>query len=133
MPVLEKAYEQVTRITDSYAWQNFQKNDQDYKATFGSEQAHFDWDRAFYEELLEYHAIQEFNQLKGKPFVPLQQFSEVYRLVQSKPNATSLQNTVPQLIDKLKKSPNEPNQLISVVLVAGIPGSGKGRFAYALR
>ena len=47
-----------------------------------------------YEELLEFHAIQEFNQLKGKQFVPLAQFSEVYGLVQSKPRADSLQNTV---------------------------------------
>ena len=44
-----------------------------------------------------------------------------------------MQNTVPQLIEKLKKSPDEPNQLISVVLVAGIPGSGKGKFAHSLR
>jgi len=51
---------------ESYAWQNFQKNDADYKAAFGSEQGHFEWDRAQYEELLEFHAIQEFNQLKGK-------------------------------------------------------------------
>jgi len=40
---------------------------------------------------------------------------------------------VPQLIEKLRKNPEEPTQLISLVLVAGIPGSGKGRFAYALR
>jgi len=65
--------------------------------------------------------------------VPLAQFSEVYRLVMSKPTAGSLENTVPQLIEKLKKSPDEPTSLISVVLVAGIPGSGKGKFAYALR
>jgi len=37
MPVLDKAFEEVTRITESYAWQNFEKNDADYKATFGSE------------------------------------------------------------------------------------------------
>lgn len=65
--------------------------------------------------------------------MPLTQFSEVYRLVKSKPTASSLENTVPQLIEKLRKSPDEPNQLISVVLVAGIPGSGKGKFAYSLR
>ena len=65
--------------------------------------------------------------------MPLSQFSEVYRLVQSKPSASSLLDTVPQLIEKLKRSPDEPHQLISVVLVAGIPGSGKGRFAYDLR
>ena len=95
MPIVDKAYEEVTRIVESFAWRNYLKNDSDYKATFGAEQEHFDWESAFYQELLEFHAIQEFNELKGKQFVPLQQFSEVYRLVQSKPKATSLENTLP--------------------------------------
>ena len=95
MPIVDKAYEEVTRIIESFAWLNYQKNDTDYKATFGSEQEHFDWNSAFYQELLEFHAIQEFNELKGKQFVPLQQFSEVYRLVQSKPKANSIENTLP--------------------------------------
>lgn len=94
MPIVDKAFEEVTRVTESFAWRNFLKNDSDYKATFGCEQEHFDWERSFYEELLEFHAIQEFNELKGKQFVPLTQFSEVYRLVQSKPQANSLENTV---------------------------------------
>ena len=133
MPIVDKSYEEVTRIIESFAWKNFLKNDQDYKASFGCEQEHFDWDRGFYTELLEFHAIQEFNELKGKQFVPLNQFSEVYRLVQSKPMTTSLENTLPQLTDKLRRNAEEPNSLISVILVAGIPGSGKGRFSYALR
>ena len=95
MPIVDKAYEELTRIIESFAWMNYLKNDQDYKATFGSEQEHFDWNSSFYQELLEFHAIQEFNELKGKQFVPLQQFSEVYRLVQSKPKANSIENTLP--------------------------------------
>ena len=133
MPILDKQYEPVLRIIDSFAWKNFLKNDKDYKASFGSDQAHFDWDIEFHTELLEFHAIQEFNELKGKQFVPLNQFSEVYRLVNSKPLTTSLENTKPQLTDRLRRNAEEPNSLISVILVAGIPGSGKGRFSYALR
>jgi len=57
----------------------------------------------------------------------------VFRLVQSKPSAASLENMLPQLTEKLRRSPEDPSSLISVVLVAGIPGSGKGRFANALK
>ena len=133
MPIIEKAQEEVSRITESFAWRNFISNDNDYKATFGSDQEHFSWDKAYYSELLEFHAIQEFNELKGKQFVSLNQFSEVYRLVQSKPNATSLENMLPQLTEKLRRNPEDSSSLISVVLVAGIPGSGKGRFANAMK
>ena len=37
MPKIEKAYEEVIRITESFAWKNFLLNDKEYKATFGSE------------------------------------------------------------------------------------------------
>ena len=133
MPIVDKAYEEVTRIVESFAWKNFKKNDEEYKAAFGSDQEHPEWDRAYYMELLEFHAIQEFNELKGKQFVPLSQFSEVYRLVQSKPVANSLENTLPQLIEKLRRNSEEASSPISVILVAGSPGSGKGRFSYSLR
>lgn len=65
--------------------------------------------------------------------MPLNQFSEVYRLVQNKPAATSLENTLAQLTSQLKRNPEDPTSLISIVLVAGIPGSGKGRFANAMK
>lgn len=57
MPIVDKQYEPLTRIIDSFAWRNFLKNEQDYKATFGSEQEHFDWDLEYHTELLEFHAI----------------------------------------------------------------------------
>ena len=47
--------------------------------------------------------------------------------------ANSLENTLPQLIEKLRRNPEEPNSPISVILVAGTPGSGKGRIAYSIR
>jgi len=37
MPIIEKAQEEVSRITESFAWKNFLLNDKDYKATFGSD------------------------------------------------------------------------------------------------
>ena len=36
---------------------NFAKNEKEYKATNGSEYAHFDWDKELYNELLDFHAI----------------------------------------------------------------------------
>lgn len=57
MPVVDKAYEAVTRITESFAWKNYQRNDSEYKASFGSDQEHYEWDQAHHAELLEFHAI----------------------------------------------------------------------------
>ena len=45
MPKVEKADEEVLRITESFAWRNYLLNDKEYKATFGSEQENFNWDR----------------------------------------------------------------------------------------
>jgi hypothetical protein len=94
-PQVTRAYGELTKVVESFAMQNFAKNEKEYKAINGSEYAHCDWDREHYSELLEFHAIQEFNVLKGKPFVPLNQFSEVYRQVREKPSANSLANTLP--------------------------------------
>ena len=87
--------------------QNFAKNEKEYKAVHGSEYEHFDWDKEYYSELLEFHAIQEYNVLKDKAFVPLNQFSEVYKLVRNKPTANSLTNTLPQIAEKLRKNTEE--------------------------
>ena len=87
--------------------QNFTKNEKEYKAIYGSEYENFEWDKEYYSELLEFHAIQEYNVLKNKPFVPLNQFSEVYKIVRNKPNANSLTNTLPQIAEKLKRNTEE--------------------------
>ena len=39
---------------------------------------------------------------------------------------------MPQIAEKLKRNTEEQNALIRIVLVSGIPGSGKGRFAHEL-
>ena len=56
-------------------------------------------------------------------------FSETYRSIMSKPKASLLEKTLPTMASKLKKS---TDGLISVVLISGIPGSGKGRLAESL-
>ena len=56
-------------------------------------------------------------------------FSETYRSIMSKTKASLLEKTLPTMASKLKKS---TDGLISVVLISGIPGSGKGRLAESL-
>lgn len=57
------------------------------------------------------------------------QFSETYRLVMNKPPAAVLEDTRSQMGAKLKRQQGQP---ISLILVSGIPGSGKGRLASTL-
>jgi hypothetical protein len=79
-PEVVKVYEPEPRITESLALKNFKRNRQLYDAVKGSEFLNLDFDRPFYHELLEYHAIFEFNNLKGKSFVPLNQFLDAFRV-----------------------------------------------------
>jgi len=125
-PEVSKVYEPEPRITESLALRNFQRNRLEYDAVKGSEFLNLDFDRPFYCELLEYHAIFEFNNLKGKTFVPLNQFLDALRVGHE---ADGSQSAVAQMCNKLKKS---QAGLTSVILVSGIPGSGKGRFAATL-
>ena len=70
-PEVVKNFNGESRIAESFALKNFQQNRLEYDAVKGSEYSNFSWDRSFYKELLEYHAIHEFNTLKGKSFVSL--------------------------------------------------------------
>lgn len=70
-PEVVKNFNGEPRIAESFALKNFQQNRLEYDAVKGSEYSNFSWDRSFYKELLEYHAIHEFNTLKGKTFVSL--------------------------------------------------------------
>ena len=56
-PQVTRAYGELTRVVESFAMKNFAKNEKEYKATNGSEYAHFDWDKELYNELLDFHAI----------------------------------------------------------------------------
>jgi Tfp pilus assembly pilus retraction ATPase PilT len=126
-PKVSKLYEVEPRITESLALKNFQQNRLEYDALKGSEYLNIHFDRSYYKELLEYHAIYEFNNLKAKTFVSLNQFLDAYRLtnVSHDPQYTP----VTHLCQRLKRSSSGP---ISVILVSGIPGSGKGRFSASL-
>ena len=70
-PQVVRVYGELTKVVNNFALQNFAKNEKEYKAINGSEYEHFDWDKDYYSELLEFHAIQEYNLLKGKTFVPI--------------------------------------------------------------
>ena len=115
----------MTQIYGSFSWSNFEANRQIYDALHGSEYTNFQKFQAdYFRELLDFHVIQEFNVLKGKPFMPFSAFSEVYQHVQSTPK--NLDNSVSQMVQRLK------DKNTSVILVSGIPGAGKGRFAASL-
>jgi hypothetical protein len=50
---------------------NFDKNRIQYNAVHGCEYLNFEfWQEKKYTELMDFHAIQEFNLLKQKPFIP---------------------------------------------------------------
>lgn len=90
VPTTEKHYDACERVTKSFTYLNYLENKKLYSAISGSEYASFSFDKKDYREILDYHAIQEFNFLKGKAFIPFNQFSEVYRLVSETPKANYL-------------------------------------------
>ena len=44
-PQITRVYGELTKVINSFAMQNFAKNEKEYKAIYGSEYAHFDWDK----------------------------------------------------------------------------------------
>lgn len=68
--VIEKIYDSCERVTLSFTYLNYLENKKIYSAVFGSEYANFNFDRKEYREILDFYAIQEFNYLKGKAFIP---------------------------------------------------------------
>jgi hypothetical protein len=70
VPLIEKTYNACERVTKSFSYVNFLENKKLYSAIFGSEYANFNFDRREYREIFDFHAIQEFNFLKGKAFIP---------------------------------------------------------------
>ena len=73
---------------------------------------------------MEFNAVLEFNKVKGKEFIPLNAFSKVYKEADQDANMP-LSKTV-DLISKLVQGTDKKTSLI---LVSGIPGSGKGRLS----
>jgi hypothetical protein len=71
VPTISKVYAEETRVTESFSFVNFLKNRVQYHAFHGSEYTNFrHWQEKEFTELMDFHAIQEFNLLKQKPFLP---------------------------------------------------------------
>ena len=73
---------------------------------------------------MEYNAVLEFNKIRNKPFIPFAAFSKLYR--EAIADDKTAHNKVSDLIKKLLDGTEEKTSLI---IVSGIPGSGKGRLA----
>ena len=66
----------------------------------------------------------EFNKVRNKEFIPLSAFSKVYR--EADQDANMPLSKTEDLIQKLVQGTDKKTSLI---LISGIPGSGKGRTA----
>ena len=75
-----------------------------------------------YKEYMDFAALHEFNKIKGKDFLPFSAFSKVFR--EANQMASMPLSKTKDLIGKLL---NGTDTKTSVVIVSGIPGSGKGR------
>lgn len=77
-----------------------------------------------YREYMQFAAVNEFNKVKGKPFMPFTAFSKVYH--EADQQAGMPLSKLKDLIAKLLQG---TEQKTSLVIVSGIPGSGKGRLS----
>lgn len=130
--IVRKVSEECTRVTQSFALKNLFANRLIYDVLHGSEFLNPSFDRDLYTTVQEFETIQEFNVLKGKAesqksFVEFTTFKELHEENVKKPSADTIAGTLPKLLLKLKRK-----DAINVILVSGIPGSGKGRFAAGL-
>ena len=73
---------------------------------------------------MEFNAVLEFNKVKSKEFIPLTAFSKVYR--EADQDSMLADSKTSDLIAKLLQGAEKKTSLI---LVSGIPGSGKGRLS----
>jgi hypothetical protein len=71
---------------------------------------------------MEYNSLSEFNRTKGKEFLPFTSYSKHYK--DAKQEAYRANSKSKDLIEKLVDGTKT-----NVIIVSGIPGSGKGRLA----
>jgi len=58
VPTIEKSYEKVSRVTESFSFINFLKNRVQYHAVHGSEYMNFrHWQEKEFAELMDFHVI----------------------------------------------------------------------------
>lgn len=107
---------------------NFEIN-QKYNKAFSCDFLNFEFSEPAFRELLEYHTIDEFNKIRSKEFISFASFHTVYADAHAKqpfiPSYTQL------LVEKLKAA-HPGSDKSNVIIVSGIPGSGKSRFADSL-
>jgi hypothetical protein len=71
---------------------------------------------------MDYNSLSEFNRTKGKEFLPFSSYSKHYR--DAKQDAYRANSKTKDLIAKLVDGTKT-----NVIIISGIPGSGKGRLA----
>jgi putative protein kinase ArgK-like GTPase of G3E family len=71
---------------------------------------------------MDYSTVLEFNTLRGKEFVPFSSYLKV--MTEARQDGAMPDNRTPDLIKKLMAGTESRT---SVVVISGIPGSGKGR------
>jgi hypothetical protein len=118
-----KLYEECPLVHESLAMNNFLVN-QKYSAQYSCEFTNLQFNWSLYQEYMEFNALHEFNKIKNKDFIPLTAFSKVYR--EADQDANMPLSKTADLIAKLLQG---ADQKTSVILVSGIPGSGKGRLS----
>jgi hypothetical protein len=126
---IERIFEPCSYLEDqSPTLRNFEVNTK-YNKAFSCDFLNFNFVEAGFRELLEYHTVGEFNRIRGKDFLSFSAFHQVYfeSITQKAP---FIPNPTQILVQRLK-TPGPPSRA-NVVIVSGIPGSGKNKLGESL-
>lgn len=93
-----------------------------FNETFNTDFLSVSYEISRFEECMEFLALHEFNKVRGKEFIAFQSFSKVYH----EANQDALMPDS-RTLDLIKKLLQGTDSKTSVIVVSGIPGSGKGR------
>jgi hypothetical protein len=119
---MKNKYEECPYVYQSVPWLNFVCN-QKYSESYSSDFLNLSFQLDQYREYMDFNVMFEFNQLKSKQFIDYEKFSKVYR--EAKQQAGMPNSKIVDLVTKLKPAEGKT----SLILISGIPGSGKGRAA----
>ena len=119
---MTKSYDDCP-VANSQVWLNFLEQKK-FNEVYSTDFMSLKWNLKQYEEYMEFNALHEFNRIKNKEFIAYPSFSKVYR--EADQQAGMPDSKTNDLVQKLLAGTNEKT---SVVIVSGIPGSGKGRAA----
>lgn len=118
---VKKLYTECPQVHNSLAMKNFFVN-QKYHKVHSSDFLNFEFDADLHLEYMEYNSLSEFNRTKGKEFLPFTSYTKHYR--EARLSAKGANSKTKDLIEKLVDGTKT-----NVIIVSGIPGSGKGRLA----